>query len=219
MPQPDHTAMELSLGHGPLRHALDAIHRAKQAVDDAQDRVTDCHVAFGEVLRDEIAARHTAGTDNLADEVAALVRTAYWDHRELRVADIATGTGLTQQQVRQVAGPLLVDTRCSVCTAPTQAARSSRSDTVRFRMCQPCEEIEHLANEPSPFLFDGHELGLRRHLDQRIDDMGCDHTLALTRRWAMREGIDPGRLASWVQARGGYCDCEVVLNLTPGVPW
>jgi hypothetical protein len=44
---------------------------------------------------------------------------------------------------------------------------------------------------------------------------GCDHSLRATRNWARARGIDPDALAASLAHFGGYCDCEVVANVTP----
>ena len=41
---------------------------------------------------------------------------------------------------------------------------------------------------------------------------GCDHTPRLTAAWARRAGIEPAELYQALAARGGFCDCEVLLN-------
>ena len=42
---------------------------------------------------------------------------------------------------------------------------------------------------------------------------GCDHTLAATDAWAVAEGIDLKRLHEGLEEYGGYCDCEVLMNV------
>lgn len=44
---------------------------------------------------------------------------------------------------------------------------------------------------------------------------GCDHTLGLSQAWAERAGVDPIALCQFLNARGGFCDCEVVFNAEP----
>lgn len=51
------------------------------------------------------------------------------------------------------------------------------------------------------------------HLEQRLPETGCRNTLDLTRRWAMREGRDPAAVLGWAQRQGGYCDCELLMNV------
>lgn len=59
--------------------------------------------------------------------------------------------------------------------------------------------------------------GLRKHLEASIGGMGipCDHTLSRTTSWAKQEGLDVERVLESVREFGGYCDCEVLFNVTP----
>jgi tetratricopeptide (TPR) repeat protein len=41
---------------------------------------------------------------------------------------------------------------------------------------------------------------------------GCDGSAQVTARWAARGGVDRARLYQALTHRGGYCDCEVLLN-------
>jgi tetratricopeptide (TPR) repeat protein len=41
---------------------------------------------------------------------------------------------------------------------------------------------------------------------------GCDNTAKVTARWARRAGVEPARLYQALADRGGFCDCEVLLN-------
>ena len=41
---------------------------------------------------------------------------------------------------------------------------------------------------------------------------GCDGTTRLTSAWAQRAGVDRPRLYQALASRGGYCDCEVLMN-------
>ena len=51
------------------------------------------------------------------------------------------------------------------------------------------------------------------HLDEWFPRSGCDHTLRLTRAWAVDHDLDPDAVAGSVEHYGGYCDCEVLANL------
>src|SRR5579864_7059473 len=58
---------------------------------------------------------------------------------------------------------------------------------------------------------------LLNFLDEQLFHVGiaCDHTLSRTRTWAAKEGLDPERVLESVRSFGGYCDCEVVMNVSP----
>ena len=49
----------------------------------------------------------------------------------------------------------------------------------------------------------------------RLRSVGCDNQLTLTRRWAMREGVDAEAVIEVLDARGAFCDCEVLANAAP----
>ncbi len=48
--------------------------------------------------------------------------------------------------------------------------------------------------------------------DGRVLITGCDGTARLTSAWAQRAGVDRPRLYQALASRGGYCDCEVLMN-------
>ena len=53
------------------------------------------------------------------------------------------------------------------------------------------------------------------HVDAAVTASGCDHTPAATDDWAQREGVDLERLHEGLEEYGGFCDCEVVMNVHP----
>lgn len=46
---------------------------------------------------------------------------------------------------------------------------------------------------------------------------GCDNTLRGARRWAEGSDAPWPRLGRELEANGGFCDCEVLFNVFPGV--
>jgi hypothetical protein len=58
---------------------------------------------------------------------------------------------------------------------------------------------------------------LREHLDAVIAAGGCDRTHRATDAWAAGHGIALDRLHEGLEEFGGFCDCEVVMNVDPGV--
>jgi hypothetical protein len=52
-------------------------------------------------------------------------------------------------------------------------------------------------------------------LDEAAEHETCDHSARLTRAWAISHGLDPEAVIAAVQEFGGYCDCEVLANVTP----
>jgi hypothetical protein len=54
---------------------------------------------------------------------------------------------------------------------------------------------------------------LLAHLDARLSEVACDHSLRLTLAWAEENGVKPDELVSSLEQFGGYCDCEVLANV------
>lgn len=50
---------------------------------------------------------------------------------------------------------------------------------------------------------------VRQALD---DDGGCDGTLRRSLAWAAEQPASTTWLRRWLQSRGGFCDCEVLMN-------
>ena len=53
------------------------------------------------------------------------------------------------------------------------------------------------------------------YIDDVLDVKGCDHTLGVTMQYVMFKGLDFAKITSWLQANGGYCDCEVLARIVP----
>lgn len=51
------------------------------------------------------------------------------------------------------------------------------------------------------------------HVDDAVEANGCDHSWAVTDDWAAGEGVDLKALHEGLEEYGGFCDCEVVMNL------
>ena len=50
-------------------------------------------------------------------------------------------------------------------------------------------------------------------LDVELPINGCDHSRRLTRAWLVSRGHDIEGVFAWLDANGGYCDCEVLANV------
>jgi hypothetical protein len=50
-------------------------------------------------------------------------------------------------------------------------------------------------------------------VDRNVRSDGCDHTHRFTEEWARQQSVDWHDLLDILEANGGFCDCEVVLNL------
>jgi tetratricopeptide (TPR) repeat protein len=49
--------------------------------------------------------------------------------------------------------------------------------------------------------------------DQNGEMPGCDHTFRFTEEWAQSNGVDIIELYQFLNAHGGFCDCEVCFNV------
>ena len=44
----------------------------------------------------------------------------------------------------------------------------------------------------------------------------CDHTLLAVRAWLLSRGADPASVIPFLHEEGGFCTCEVVMNVFDG---
>lgn len=72
------------------------------------------------------------------------------------------------------------------------------------------------ADARSRMVLDAEQLDeLLDFVEAEVESVGCDHSLRAARVWAVANEIDPEVLAESLGHFGGYCDCEVVLNVVP----
>ena len=50
-------------------------------------------------------------------------------------------------------------------------------------------------------------------VDSRVMNVGCDHSLRHAREFINEDSLPEHSLIAWLEENGGYCDCEVVLNV------
>ncbi len=53
------------------------------------------------------------------------------------------------------------------------------------------------------------------HVKAAVEADGCDHSRKATDAWAAANGLDLPSLNVGLEEYGGYCDCEVVMNVRP----
>ncbi len=58
---------------------------------------------------------------------------------------------------------------------------------------------------------------LREHVEALLESGDCDQTHRATDAWAAGHGIALDRLHEGLEEYGGFCDCEVVMNVDPAV--
>ena len=54
-------------------------------------------------------------------------------------------------------------------------------------------------------------------LERQLGRRACDNTLRVTAKWLSDHDYDVASVCLWLQRLGGYCDCEVLLNVEPNV--
>jgi len=64
-----------------------------------------------------------------------------------------------------------------------------------------------------PILTENQVTELCVFIENRIENVGCDHSLKNTFEWAEKNGIDKADLIDVLELNGGFCDCEVTMNL------
>ena len=54
---------------------------------------------------------------------------------------------------------------------------------------------------------------LRQAITTGVESSGCDNTLVEAQLWARRERVPWPWLREALEERGGFCDCEVLMNV------
>jgi len=54
---------------------------------------------------------------------------------------------------------------------------------------------------------------LIKYVESKLNTNPCDHSLRFAIEWANIEDYDIDDFIDILQNNGGYCDCEVVMNL------
>lgn len=51
-------------------------------------------------------------------------------------------------------------------------------------------------------------------LDEKLSEQECDNELTLTKAWIeVNSPENANEIIRWLQDHGGYCDCEVLMNV------
>lgn len=56
---------------------------------------------------------------------------------------------------------------------------------------------------------------LLAYVEDAVERDGCDHSRKATDSWASANSLDLDRLHAGLEEYGGYCDCEVAMNVHP----
>ena len=58
------------------------------------------------------------------------------------------------------------------------------------------------------------ELGsLFEFVETSVDQNGCDNSRRFTEKWLGLNKVAPEPVLNWLEANGGFCDCEVLQNV------
>lgn len=92
-------------------------------------------------------------------------------------------------------------------------SKDEKRELTRAWKAQERETAEKALPAPKEILLE-----LFAHLDEKLAQEDCDHTLRLTLAWATGRGLDDERIAAWTRESGGFCDCEVLANVESNNP-
>jgi len=56
-------------------------------------------------------------------------------------------------------------------------------------------------------------------LDEQVEKNGCGHTLEITISFLDQRKIPNETVLNWLEDHGGYCDCEVLMNVQNTFEW
>ncbi len=82
----------------------------------------------------------------------------------------------------------------------------------------PAELELELADLAERLTSPGERECLRCYLLRLITEFGCDGTYRWTVRWGDVRAAQPRGLLRQLERRGGFCDCEVLMNAFPEYP-
>src|SRR5262245_5243816 len=93
----------------------------------------------------------------------------------------------------------------------------SAKNTTTTSASQNTHDIPMIGRAKMPRTLDASSVeSLISFVDRHVRSDGCDHTHRFTQEWARQESVNWHDLLDILEANGGYCDCEVVLNLPDG---
>ena len=52
------------------------------------------------------------------------------------------------------------------------------------------------------------------YVHSKLLETPCDHSLKFSLQWAKQNRLNPMHLTSFLKKYGGFCDCEVVTNVS-----
>lgn len=144
---PVHTATPRELTTGHFAEVVEKLRQAEGQLHDAKLAVRAAKAEVAVAVKEVAASIRDRGTDP-----TEVIRSLYWEHREINAGDIGSAFHMTTREVAEVAGPYPEDTSCYNCGQALVALRESRSETVR-RKCDDCRaqdrdhELEQLKQQ------------------------------------------------------------------------
>ena len=83
------------------------------------------------------------------------------------------------------------------------------------------ENLEQLSGEELEEFLDSlpaaqHTISeLLDFVEDELYDIECNHSLQYAMRYMMENHLDFGKITSWLNNNGGYCDCKVLAEIAP----
>jgi hypothetical protein len=77
----------------------------------------------------------------------------------------------------------------------------------------PWEDDDAVVRVPALSLTGEQQRALAAAIAAGLEEHGCDGTLRAVRRWAAQARVRWSTLKAELRRGGGFCDCEVVLNV------
>lgn len=83
------------------------------------------------------------------------------------------------------------------------------------------ENLEQLSGEELRAFLDTLPAGqqtisdLLDYVEDELWDSECNHSLRLSMKFMMENGLNFPKLTHWLNENGGYCDCKVLEQIAP----
>jgi len=83
------------------------------------------------------------------------------------------------------------------------------------------ENLEQLSGEELQSFIDSLPAGqetiseLLDYVEDELYEGECDHSLRHAMRYMMESHLNFGKITSWLNDNGGYCDCKVMEQIAP----
>jgi hypothetical protein len=83
------------------------------------------------------------------------------------------------------------------------------------------ENLEQLSGEELQAFMDSLPAGpdtisgLIDHVEDELYESECNHSLGHSMKYMMDNRLNFGKITSWLNDNGGYCDCKVLAEIAP----